>query len=338
MSIRKFIYIAAAVIVAALRAAAQDGTAYNYLNVPTSSHAYALGGVNISVVDDDINLYEQNPALLGPEVEMQAGVSYMRYLGNSNFMSARFAKEAGEHAAWSAGITYFGYGKMRGMDQSGVETGEFNVSDIAFSGQYSHDFNDRLRGGITMKFLYSNYEQYSAFAIAADLGVNYYNPDKDLSLSAVVKNLGGQVKRFNDHYDRLPWDVQLGYSQSLKGGPFRVSVTAYGLTKWHLPYYKREDSNDANSALVKKDAFISNLFRHLVFGLDYAPGDKFYVALGYNHRTKTDMSTFARNFISGFSAGAGLKSSKFRVGVALAQPHTGGFTFMVNLAVNIFEF
>ena len=58
-------------------ARAQDGTAYNYLNIPTSSHAYALGGVNISVVDDDINLYEQNPALLGPEVDMQAGVGYM---------------------------------------------------------------------------------------------------------------------------------------------------------------------------------------------------------------------------------------------------------------------
>lgn len=123
-------------------ARAQDGTAYNYLNIPTSSHAYALGGVNISVVDDDINLYEQNPALLGPEVDMQAGVGYMRYLGSSNFMSARFAKEAGEHAAWSAGITYFGYGSMRGMDQTGAETGSFNVSDISFSGMYSHDFND----------------------------------------------------------------------------------------------------------------------------------------------------------------------------------------------------
>lgn len=319
-------------------ARAQDGTAYNYLNIPTSSHAYALGGVNISVVDDDINLYEQNPALLGPEVDMQAGVGYMRYLGSSNFMSARFAKEAGEHAAWSAGITYFGYGSMRGMDQTGSETGSFNVSDIAFSGMYSHDFNDRLRGGINMKFLYSNYEQYNAFAIAADLGINYYNPDKDLSLSAVVKNLGGQVKRFKEHYDRLPWDVQLGYSQSLKGGPFRVSITAHCLTKWHLPYYKLKDSNDTHSELVKEDKFMSNLFRHLIFGLDYAPSDKFYVALGYNHKTKTDMATFARNFISGFSMGAGLKSSKFRVGVAMAQPHTGGFTFMVNLSTNIYEF
>lgn len=334
----KLIYTALMMCTAVAAAMAQDGTAYNYLNVTTSAHAYALGGVNLSVIDDDINLYEQNPALLGPEVEMQAGVSYMRYLGNSNFMSARFAKSAGEHAGWSAGVSYFGYGSMKGYDQTGASTGSFNVSDMTFSGMYSHDFNDRVRGGVNIKLLYSNYEQYTAIALATDLGVNYYDPDKDLSLSATVMNLGGQIKRFDEHYDRLPWDIRLGYTQSLKNGPFRLSITAYGLTKWHLPYYKIKDTADTKSELQLKDAFMSNLFRHLVFGLEYAPSDKFYVAAGYNHRTKTDMSTYARNFLSGFSLGAGLRSSKFRVGAAVAQPHTGGFTFMFNLSTNLYEF
>lgn len=338
MNYRKLLYSILATILLPVSIVAQDGTAYNYLNIPVSSHAYALGGLNISVIDDDVNLYEQNPALLGPEVGMQLGVSYMRYLGNSNFMSARFAKEAGDHGAWSAGISYFGYGEMKSADAEGTITGSFKAGDIAVSGMYSHDFNDRLRGGVNLKFLFSNYEQYSAFAIAADLGINYYNPEKDLSLSATVKNLGGQVKRFDSRYDRLPWDIQLGYTQSLNNGPFRISVTAYNLTKWSLPYYKRTDDNDPNSPIELKDEFISNFFRHLIFGLEYAPSDKFYVGLGYNHKVKTDMARFSRSFISGFSAGAGLRTSKFRVGIALAQPHSGGMTFMVNLATNIYEF
>lgn len=317
---------------------AQDGTAYNYLNTTTSARAYALGGTNITTIDDDVNLYEQNPALLGPEVGMQLGLSYMRYLGESNFASARFAKEAGEHGAWSAGINYFGYGKMTAADPDGTITGTFNVNDIAFSGMYAHDFNKRLRGGINLKMLYSNYEQYTAFAIAVDLGINYYNADKDLSLSAVVKNLGGQVKRFDNHYDRLPWDIQLGYTQSLQNGPFRVSVTANYLTKWSLPYYTRENDGDPNSPLVLKDKFISNLFRHLIFGLEYNPNGKFYIAAGYNHKNKTDMATYARSFFSGFSVGAGLRTNRIRVGVALAQPHVGGTSFMINLATNLLEF
>ena len=38
----------------------QDGsTAYNFLNLPTSTHIYGLGGVNISTVTDDINVTDK---------------------------------------------------------------------------------------------------------------------------------------------------------------------------------------------------------------------------------------------------------------------------------------
>jgi len=117
-----------------------------------------------------------------------------------------------------------------------------------------------------------------------------------------------------------------------------VSVTAINLTQWSLPYYRRIDDNDPNSGIEVRDKFLSNLFRHLIFGLEYAPTSKFYIAAGYNHKTKTDMATFSRNFFSGFSVGAGLSVRKFKVGVALAQPHVGGTTFMVNLAANLYEF
>ena len=134
----------------AFTASAQDGsTAYNFLTVTPSSHVYALGGYNVSIIDDDINLITQNPALLGPEMNKQIGLNYMRYIGGSNFAGARFGKSAGEHGAWAAGIQYFGYGSMEGYDITGVSTGSFNASDIAVSATYSHDINDFFRGGIT---------------------------------------------------------------------------------------------------------------------------------------------------------------------------------------------
>ena len=52
----------------ALSAIADDGvktTAYNFLSVPSSSHVYGLGGHNLTIIDDDINLVEQNPARWG---------------------------------------------------------------------------------------------------------------------------------------------------------------------------------------------------------------------------------------------------------------------------------
>lgn len=336
MKFRTYIAILSFLIAGSLELAAQDGTsAYNFLNVTPSSHVYGLGGHNITLIDDDINLVEQNPALLGPEIEKQVGVNYMRYLGSSNFMGARFGNGIGEHSAWALGIQYFGYGSMTETDVEGNAIGTFNASDIAFSGSYSHDITDRWRGGITMKVISSKYADFSALAICADLGVNYYDPDKDMSVSLVAKSLGAQVKKFNESYDKLPWDVQLGWSQTLESAPIRLSVTATDLTKWKLPYYTREDNTSTTSALVKKDGFGSTLFRHLTFAAELVPSDKFYIGLGYSYKTRTDMSTYARNMLSGFSLAAGIKSSTFGVGVALAQPHVGGTTFMMNLTMSL---
>ncbi|MBE6310749.1 MAG: type IX secretion system protein PorQ [Bacteroidales bacterium] len=315
---------------------AQDGgNAYNFLNIPVSSRVYGLGGHNITVIDDDINLIEQNPALLGPEFDKQIGINYMHYIGGSNFMGVRYGNGISDHNAWAIGIQYYGYGDFTAADIDGTITGSFSASDIAFSASYSHDINDRLRGGITVKALSSKYEDYSAFALCTDLGLNYYNPDNEISMSVVLKNLGGQLTKFNEEYDRLPWDIQLGYSQFLKNTSIRISITATNLTKWELPYYTREDQSSTSSPLVEKNSFSSNFFRHLTFAAEYVPSDKFYVGLGYNHKTRTDMSTYSRNFLSGFSIGAGIKTSSIGVGIALSQPHTGATTFMANFTMSL---
>ena len=324
--------------VCAMEAAAQDGTtAYQFLDVPVSSHVYSMGGHNISIIDDDINLVEQNPALLGKEFDHQVGLNYMRYIGSTNFMGARYGQGVGEHGAFGIGVQYYGYGKMDQTDVSGAILGSFNASDLAVTLTYSHDISDRLRGGINLKYIHSSYETYSAGAIAADLGINYYNPDSELSLSLVAKNLGGQVKKFNDKSEKVPWDIQVGFTKGLGSSPFRISVTAFNLTKWKLPYYEPADKNNSSSELVKKDKFASNLFRHLVFGLEYSPTSSFYIAAGYNYKTRTDMSTYKRNFLSGISIGGGMKVKAFGFGVAFAQPHTGATTFMFNLTTSIGE-
>lgn len=337
MNLKKHI-TAALLLMGAMAVGAQDGSnAYHFLDVTPSSHVYALGGHNLTIIDDDVTLVEQNPALLGGEMDKQIGLNYMRYLGGSNFMGIRYGQGITEHGAVSGAIQYYGYGSMQGYDIMGVHTGSFSASDLAFSLTYSHDINDYLRGGITVKFLHSKYEDYTANAIAADLGINYYNPDNEFSASIVAKHLGGQIKQFNDKKERLPWDVQIGVSKMLSSAPVRFSLTAYGLTKWNSPYYEPSDKNNLNSELVKRESFGRNLLRHLVFGAEVLPKDNIYLALGYNYRTRTDMSTYNRNFLSGFSVGAGLKVRAFGFGVALAQPHSGATTLMFNLTTTLGE-
>lgn len=323
-----------ALLSAALPASAQENkTAYNFLNVTSSAKIYGLGGVNVSLVDDDISTIDQNPALLGAEMGGMLNMNYMHYLGGSNFAGVRYGHAAGERGAWAASVQYFGYGSMKETTPDGTVVGDFSPKDVVFGATYSHDIADRLRGGIALKGIVSSYADYSAFALATDLGINYYNPDNDLSLSVVIANLGGQVKRFNESYDRLPFDVRLGWSQSFENFPLRFSITAWNLTKWKLPFVEAGDGTDASEPKVN-DKFMSNLFRHLVFGVDLISSPNYYLGLGYNYKSRTDMSTYSRNFLSGFSLGGGMKVKSFSFAIALAQPHTGATTFMLNLSYN----
>ncbi len=321
---------------APLSVAAQLGAkAYSFLHVSSSTHAQALGGYGIAVSEPDVMLTDQNPGLLGSEISSTVGLSYMRWMGSSNFASLRFAHSAGVRGAYALGIRYLDYGSIDGYLPDGTFTGSFRPQDVAVEGTYAHDFTDRLRGGITAKFIFSNYEEYSAMALAADLGLNYYDEEHRLSLSAVIKNAGGQIKRFHDSYDHLPFDIQLGYMQGLAEGPFSLAITAHHLTHWHLPYYNHSDTSGEASDGAPQEAeqkFFSTLFRHLAFGLQYTPSDRFYVALGYNYKTRTDMASWQRNFLSGFSLGLGLNVSDFAIGLSYSQPHKSASTIALNLA------
>lgn len=318
-------------MISVLGAYGQLGTnAYSFLEVSSSTHARGLGGYGIAISSPDVMLAEQNPGLLGPEIGRVAALSYMRYFGSSNFASLRFGHSAGQRGAYAVGIKYIDYGSIDGYLPDGSYMGSFKPQDISFEGTYSHDFTDRLRGGINIKVLYSNYEDYNAVALAADLGINYYDLDKRLSLSAVIKNAGGQVKRFQDTYNHLPFDIQLGYMQGLGRGPFSLAITAHHLTHWKIPYYKHEESSDKPEEADGK--FMTDLFRHLTFGLQYQPTENFYICAGYDYKTRTDMSTYQRSFFTGITLGLGLDVKDFSIGISYSQPHKSASTIGLNLA------
>lgn len=337
MNLPKIILSGLFAAAAGMPAVAQDSTyGYGFLNIPTSSHVFGLGGNNIALIEEDVNLADQNPALIGPELEMQVAVNYMLYMSTGNFAGVRFGMGAGDHSAWAFGVRYLNYGKFDGYDEFGTPTGSFIPSDAVIEGTYSRDITDRWRGGVNFKMIYSGYERYEAFAMAADLGVNYYNDENDLSFSILLKNMGGQVKRFDKRYTPVPFDIQLGYMQGIGTSPFQISITANNLTRWDIPYYDYNDSGDGD-LIEEKHSFVSNLFRHLVFGLQYQPSEKFYACLGYNYKTKTDMSSFNSSFLSGFSIGLGFRTRGFSLGAAYAMPHKSASSLMINLGFSIQE-
>ena len=94
----RYITVLLATVTTCFAGRGQEGkSSFDFLNIPTSTHAYTLGGTNISVIDEDINLVNQNPALMGPESDLQLGLNYMKYESIWQEPLSERRPENGEH-------------------------------------------------------------------------------------------------------------------------------------------------------------------------------------------------------------------------------------------------
>lgn len=293
---------------------AQDSqTEYNFLRLPISAHAAALGGDNITIIEDDPSLMFSNPALAASVSDMTVGLSYMNYMKGANYMGASFTKAMSDKATLAGGIQYMNYGKMKEVDENNVQLGEFNASEIAVEAIFSYELAKNLVGGITGKFITSYIGSYNSIAVGVDLGLNWYDPEREWSVSAVAKNLGGQVKAYDDNFGKMPFDLQLGVSKTFAALPVRVSATLVDLT--HFNY---------------------RFINHLNLGAEVLLSESLWIGGGYNFRRANDMKIGVGDDESshgaGLSFGGGINLERFKLNLSYGKYHVASSSIMVNLA------
>jgi len=294
---------------------------YGFLDLPVSARTGALGGINISVVEPDLALSDQNPALLCPEMQGQLAVSYTNYVADINLGYISYAGSLLEAGTWSASARYVDYGTFDGYDESGEAMGSFSVKDMAFCGSVGFPINDRWRCGATARLLYSSYDSYSAFAVGVDLGLNYYNEASGRSVSMTVSNLGGQLKSFEDRHASLPTQISLGVTKELEHLPFCLSLTAWQLLDWDTDY--------VDGAGTKSDySNAEQILNHLVFGLEWLPSEHVYFAAAYNYRRQRQFSGMG-GFLRGISFGGGFRRARFSLQCSYARYNAADGSLMV---------
>ena len=304
----------------------QESTSiFNFLSLPVSSHSTALGGRNISLIEDDISLVAQNPALLSGVSDHTMGLNFMSYMKGCKTGSAAYTQIAGERGTWGALAQFVGYGSMKETLATGEVIGDMRALDMCLSGMYSYALSDRWVGGAAGKFIYSHYGEFTSCALAVDLGLNYFYEENDFSLSAVARNLGGQVKAFGDHHERLPFDLEAGFTKGLAHAPVAVSLTMADLTRW-----RKDDFYNGRS--MKAGRILMN---HFCLGVDLRPSPLFYIAAGYNFRRANEMKAAGSSHAAGLSFGAGLQMKRIKVGLAYAKYHLSMPTFSLSLAYTL---
>ncbi len=305
-------------IVATLTVAAQESqTEYNFLRLPVSAHAAALGGDNISIIEDDPTLMFNNPALLSSVSDKTLNINFMTYMAGATTGSASFNRVVNDKASWGVTAQYMNYGKIKETDENNVQTGEFSAQEIALGGSFSYTLAKNLVGGINAKIVASYIGSYNSMGVGIDLGLNYYNPDIDFSVSAVAKNLGGQTKAYDEEYGKMPFDLQVGATKGFNNMPFRISLTLVDLNHWNYSFVN-----------------------HLVAGVDLMLGDQFFVSGGYNFRRAKEMKiaegssdeASESSHGAGLSFGGGIQLERFKLQVGYAKYHVSSSSILVNLS------
>lgn len=298
-------------------ARADDGaTAYAFVQVPASAHAAALGGENITIIEDDPALVYHNPALLASVSDNTIGAHYMNYMGGQHTAGATYSRVLRKRCSVAGALLYTNYGSMIETDEAGAELGTFSANDIAIAGTISYMFNDHWAGGATVKWLASFIGGYNSMAVGVDFGLNYYDAEHEWSVSAVAKNLGGQIKAYDEVYESMPIDVQVGVSKRFKALPVRVSLTWTDLTHWHYAF-----------------------FRHLAIGVDANLSRQIWVGMGYNFRRGNEMTVGqgedAGSHGAGLSVGGGINMRQFSLSMAYTKYHVATSALLFNVAYRL---
>jgi hypothetical protein len=313
----KKVVFTALLIFSVLFSRAQDSqTVFNFLRLPVSAHVAALGGDNITISDNDGTLAFHNPALINNVSDRSLSLGMMTYMQGSLTASVAYQQYVGERGTWGVQGRFINYGEMKETTYTGQQTGTFRAKDIAVGGSFAYALSNYWNGGITARLVTSYIGQYNSLAAAVDLGLNYHDADRGWCLSAVARNLGGQLTAYEDDFERMPLDLQVGISKRLIGSPLRFSATLVRLNDWE-----------------------HGIGRHLVVGADLLLSEQFYIAAGYNAMRATEMKITAGDEESShgaaFSLGAGMQLERLKLHVAYAKLHVSSPSLIINFSYTL---
>lgn len=317
---------------------------YDFLNLAPNARVAALGGVNLTTFDHDLNFAYMNPALVNDSMHQQVSLSVVNYLSDITYGYAGYAHSWEGIGDFHGGVQYLSYGKMSAADEFGNITGQFGAKDVAIIVGGARQI-DQFRAGVNLKVINSSISGYRSYwAMGMDLGGLYVSKSQRFTAAMSFRNMGFNLTRYNlpeDLRAPLPLDVQMGISAKLQHMPLRFSATVTNLVHPSLVYVDPNpvvEYDLSGNPIEPKKNVADKIFRHFVFGGEFLITRNFNLRAGYNHLRRAELRSANRGGVSGFSFGGGIKISKFRLDYAYSSFHAIGGTSSFTISSNIGSF
>lgn len=306
---------------------------YEFLNLTHSSLITSLGGANVSLFTDDLNMAYHNPALLNSGMDNSLAINYVNYFAGINYGMTMYSRSYAGIGNFAAGLTYLNYGTFQETDESGNITGTFTAAEYALSMIYSRTIDSLFSIGVNLKPVLSNLEKYTSFGLALDAGASYHSRNNLFSAGLAIKNIGMQITTYTGGArEKLPFEIQAGVTQRLGHAPFRFSLTLRHLEKFDMTYNYPSSVNPA-STQSGNDGFGENLLRHMILGAEIIPQKNFYFSAGYNYQRRKELQVDSNVSTVGFSWGFGINTSFMSLGFGRATYHLAGTSTDISLII-----
>jgi hypothetical protein len=330
---KKSIYIIFFTVYATIISAQTGGdNIYEFLNLTHSGLVASIGGSNVSLNTDNLNLAYHNPALLNGKMDRSLALNYVNYFAGINYGLAMYSRSFPGTGNFAAGITYLNYGSFIEADPSGIITGTFGASEFAMSLIYSREIDSLFSFGVNLKPILSHLEKYNSFGIAFDMGAAYHSRSGLFSAGITMRNAGLEITTYaGEAREKLPFEIIGGVSQKLAHAPFRFSLTLRHLEKYDLTY----DYGDTISGTTetRKSDFFENIMRHAIIGVELIPHKNFYLSAGYNYQRRKELQVESRISTVGLSWGFGINTSWLNIEFGRATYHLAGSSNHVSFII-----
>jgi hypothetical protein len=302
---------------------------FEFLNLPSSARLAALGGSFVSVLDNDLNMAAQNPSLLNQEMKHMLALNMAPYFADIHFGYAAFGFEIKKVGMLSTGIHFINYGTFDRADETGLKTGTFTAAEYSFNVAWSKKLHENIRGGITLKTVYSRLESYLSHGLLADIGMHYQSPSGHFSAGLVVRHAGRQLKPYTEgNRQPVPFEILSGFSYRLPRAPLRLNMTVTHLEKWNLGYINPREQGRIDPLTGDTTFLTVSLFekiaRHLIPSAEILITRDFHLRFAYNFMRRRDLIFDTVRSLSGLSFGTGFRLSRFKFDYALAFYNVAG--------------
>jgi hypothetical protein len=332
-------------------------SAVPFLRISPDARSGAMGDVGVAI-SPDANSQHWNLSKI-PFAAKKYGISatytpWLKDLGVDIFLAylsgyAKFGPE--NNQAVSASLRYFSLGEINYTDFNAQPLGTGKPNELAFDLGYSRKLSPNLSTGIGFRYIRSaiasgfnsatsDYRPGNAFG--ADLGVFYTKTTEidefrsnNLSLGAVISNLGTKISYNANRQDFIPTNLGLGGAYTFQPDEYNKVTFALDINKLLVPTPQPKDDGTGNIIMeIPNKAVVPALFSS--FG--DAPGGfseeikEYQVSLGaeywYQNQFAARAGYFYENKDKGnrkyFTVGLGVRYNIFNLNFAYLVPSGNG--------------